>query len=232
MLTDRLPLLCKVTGFVTSGSACGPGGKQFLFKFGLVSSGGMPYLSPVYDAPPPTQTAIIAPVSAAEPLVAEYRRDLDPAERLGVPAHVTVLFPFVEPMDVNEHIIATLTSVLEPIEAFDCHFHRVRWFREDVLWLDPEPAQPFRLLTAAVGAAFPSDSPYKGAHDSVIPHLTVGERRLADLPALRAAEKAVASGLPLAAHIDHVLLIVGTHAPNSWRVLYELPLRAVDATHP
>jgi 2'-5' RNA ligase superfamily len=99
----------------------------------------MAHLTPVLDAPAPTQTAVIAPVPAAEPLVAEHRRHLDPADAWGVPAHVTVLFPFVEPAAVNEHVITTLVSAVAPIHSFDCCFVRTRWFGHDVLWLEPRP---------------------------------------------------------------------------------------------
>jgi 2'-5' RNA ligase len=118
------------------------------------------------------------------------------------------------------------------VSAFDCRFQRTRWFGDDVLWLDPQPAQPFRQLTKAVWRAFPQCPPYRGVHDDVIPHLTVAESRMADLPAVQAAEQAVQPGLPLSTRIERLLLIAGTEAPRSWRALHELPLRAagtVDA---
>jgi hypothetical protein len=52
-------------------------------------------LSPASDAPPPTQTAVIAPVPAADSLVDEHRRHLDVAASWGVPAYVSVLYPYV-----------------------------------------------------------------------------------------------------------------------------------------
>ena len=46
-----------------------------------------------------------------------------------------------------------------------------RW--PDVVYLAPEPDAPFRRLTAALASAFPDYPPYEGAHEEVIPHLTV-----------------------------------------------------------
>lgn len=186
----------------------------------------MPYLSPDPDAPPPTQTAVIVPVPAAEPLIGQHRRHLDAAASWGVPAHVTVLYPFVEPAQVDDHLIATLAAVLGPMAALDCRFTRTQWFGQDVLWLDPEPAWWFRDLTAAVWDAFPHHAPYGGAHDEVVPHLTVAERRLGSLSAVQAAEQAVQPGLPLSTRIERVLLIAGTQAPSSWRLLHEFRLGA------
>lgn len=189
----------------------------------------MQYLRSATDAPTPTQTAVIVPVPAAEPLVGRHRDRLDAAAAMGVPAHVTVLYPFVEPADVTEELMATLAAAVRSVSAFECRLSGTRWFGDDVLWLDPEPAQPFRQLTAAVWAAFPEHPPYGGAHDDVVPHLTVAERRLADLPALRTAEHAVKRDLPLVTTVARATLIAGTDAPSSWRVLRELPLGTVDA---
>ena len=192
----------------------------------------MTYLRPTFDAPPPTQTAVIVPVPAADPLVDRHRRHLDAAASWGVPAHVSVLYPFVEPADVDDQVIATLGDALSTVAAFDCCFGRTRWFGQDVLWLDPEPAGWFRDLTTSVWGAFPDHAPYGGAHDDVIPHLTIAERRLGDLAAVRAAEQAVQTGLPLRTTIDKVLLIAGTQAPSSWRLLQEFVLPAVPLRHP
>ena len=182
------------------------------------------YLSPAPDARAPTETAVIAAVPAAEPLVSVHRLQLDVAAGWGVPAHVTVLYPFVAPETITDDLITTLAAAVRSVSAFDCLFARTRWFGQDVLWLDPEPAQPFRQLTAAVWRAFPQHPPYGGAYDDVVPHLTIAKQRLADLPTLLMVERIVQSGLPLVARIERVLLIAGARAPNSWRVVNALCL--------
>ena len=45
----------------------------------------------------PTETAVLALVPEVEPVVGEHRRRLDPTTAAGVPAHVTVIYPFVPP---------------------------------------------------------------------------------------------------------------------------------------
>jgi 2'-5' RNA ligase len=182
------------------------------------------YLNPAPDAPAPTETALIAALPAVDPLVGGHRQQLDGSADWGVPAHVTVLAPFVAPEAITDDLITTLAAAVRSVSAFDCCFVRTRWFGEDVLWLDPEPAQPFQQLTVAVWQAFPQHPPYRDAFDDVVPHLTIAERRLADLPTLLAVERYVQSGLPIATRIESVLLIAGTHAPNSWRVVKELSL--------
>jgi 2'-5' RNA ligase len=188
----------------------------------------MTYLTPDADAPAPTETAVIAAVPEAGPLVERHRQRLDAAAGWGVPAHVTVLYPFVPAAAVDQDVVARLAAAVASVPAFDCCFARARWFGQDVLWLDPEPDEPFRRLTAAVWAAFPQQPPYGGAFDDPVPHLTVAETRLGGLPAAEAAERAVQEGLPLLAHVDRLLLIAGADAPRSWRVLHELPLGVDD----
>ena len=182
------------------------------------------YLTPAPDAPAPTETAVIAAIPEADPLVSRHRQHLDGADDWGVPAHVTVLGPFVPPPALTPDVIATLAAATASVRAFDCHFRSTGWFGQDVVWLDPEPGEPFRRLTAAVWDAFPQYPPYRGAYDDVVPHLTIAERRLGDLDALQAAERAVQAALPLRVRVESVLLIAGAEAPSSWRIVHELPL--------
>jgi 2'-5' RNA ligase len=141
-----------------------------------------------------------------------------------VPAHVTVLYPFVHPADVTPDVLAGLTAAVCRVSAFECRFEQTRWFGEEVLWLDPEPAEPFRRLTTIIWRAFPGFPPYGGRYEQVIPHLTIADGCRGGLPARQAAEQAVRTGLPRSATIDRVLLIAGAQAPNSWRLLSEVPL--------
>ena len=171
------------------------------------------------------QTAIVVPVGAVEGVVSPWRQRLDPGAVLGVPAHVTVVFPFAPAAVVDEMLIARLAAVFATVEAFDCTFGSCRWFGSDVLWLAPDPDQPFRDLTAAVLDAFPQYLPYGGAYDDVVPHLTVGESRLAEPHELHEAEADVTRYLPLPARVVGGLLMAGSSEPGSWHPVAELPLR-------
>jgi 2'-5' RNA ligase len=172
----------------------------------------------------PTQSAIIVPVPAAEAVVARHRRFLDRSAAWGVPAHVTVLYPFVPPAALDNGTVAAAAAAVASVAAFDCTFVATRWFGSDVLWLEPRPAEPLRRLTRAVWAAFPGYPPYEGVHDGIEPHLTVGERALGGPGALEAAEAAVLPALPFSQHVDHAVLVVGSGQPRSWRIQARLPL--------
>jgi 2'-5' RNA ligase len=121
-----------------------------------------------------------------------------------------------------------VARALASVRAFECRFDRTGWFGEDVVWLDPYPAQPFRDLTNAVWRMFPRHPPYAGAHPDVIPHLTIAERRLAEPVAMHDAEQSVRQHLPLTARIERVLLIAGAPSPRSWRLVHQFPLAASE----
>lgn len=171
-----------------------------------------------------TETAVLVLVPEAEAAVAEHRAHLDMAASWGVPAHLSVVYPFVPPADVDDDVLARLATAVGAVEAFDCTFARTDWFGDDVLWLAPEPDEPFRELTRAVVAAFPAHRPYGGLYDEPTPHLTIGELRLGSADALAAAERAVHPHLPMRARVDRAVLLAGRPEPGSWRPVAEFRL--------
>jgi 2'-5' RNA ligase len=171
-----------------------------------------------------TQTAVLVLVPEAERAVAEHRTHLDMAASWGVPAHLSVVYPFVPPADVDEHVLARLAAAVGTVPAFDCVFARTDWFGDDVLWLAPEPDAPFRALIRAVVAAFPAHLPYGGIHRDSVPHLTVGERRLGSAAELTAAERAVRAHLPIRARVDRAVLLAGRPERASWQSVAEFRL--------
>jgi 2'-5' RNA ligase len=169
--------------------------------------------------PPPgeEQTALIVPVPEAEPVVGRFRAELDTSAAKGIPAHVTVLYPFLRPTALTTDVLNALRDLFAGYEPFGVDFTEVRWFGDVVTWLAPEPDMTFRRLTAEVWHSFPEAPPYGGEHDGNHPHLTIGHDRPVDV--LEQAAHAVTAQLPVAASIDAVHLVAGSDAPNSWRTL-------------
>jgi 2'-5' RNA ligase superfamily len=139
---------------------------------------------------------------------------------------VTVLYPFVPPSLLSAAVIASAAAAVAAVPGFDCRFADTGWFDDETVWLAPEPAGPFRALTAAVYAAFPQYPPFGGAYPEVIPHLTVGDRPDDGLASLRAAEAAVLPTLPVHTQVRHAWLMTGTRAPDSWQLRATFPLGA------
>jgi 2'-5' RNA ligase len=106
----------------------------------------------------------------------------------GLPAHVTLLFPFPEP---EPDVVAATREVMAGVAAFDVVFRGVRRF-DGYVYLAPEPPEPFVALTEALVRRFPEWLPYGGAYAEVIPHLTIdAERPPPPLPASAQAAEAV-----------------------------------------
>lgn len=93
---------------------------------------------------------------------------------LGVPAHVTLLFPFLAPADLREADRRRIASILAGHPPIEYRLSRVRdW--DTVRYLDVEPSGPFIRLVETLVAAYPAWSPYGGAFPYV-PHVTIAER--------------------------------------------------------
>src|SRR5277367_3174305 len=71
------------------------------------------------------ESAIIIPVPEVEPIVGPLRLEYDGTARLGVPAHITVLYPFCPPQTVGTEI-ETLREACRSIEMFPFSFTEVR----------------------------------------------------------------------------------------------------------
>src|ERR1700749_451732 len=106
------------------------------------------------------ETALLVPVPAAEPAVGQHRARLDEAARDGVPAHITVLYPFLPPSGISEPLLASLGRLFAGFAAFEFTLDRVGWFGEEVVWLGPHDPAPFKALIRAAVAAFPGYPSY------------------------------------------------------------------------
>ena len=164
------------------------------------------------------------PVLEAVPVIDEHRGRHDASHSLGVPPHVTVLFPFATPEELADRL-GVLSDAISRVEPFTATFHRVERFAEEVTWLQPADDTGFRRLTDAAWVAFPEYAPYGGAHEDAVPHLTIGTAPPATPADLRAAAEAIETRLPLLTRVTEVHYGVVTSEPGSWRVCHRLALR-------
>jgi 2'-5' RNA ligase len=158
------------------------------------------------------RTALIIEVPEAEPFVHDWRLRYDNAS-LGVPAHVTLLFPFVAAEHVDDILLDELRRLFAEHEAFAFSLMRLEEFPDETVWLAPDPDEPFRRLTAAIAARYPDYPPYEGIHDEVIPHLTVTS---GDASLRTQLEPLLAPHLPIAAEAGEVTLLV-ENEDGHWR---------------
>jgi 2'-5' RNA ligase len=175
------------------------------------------------------QSALLLTVPAAEAAVGPHRARLDPSARDGVPAHITVLYPFLPPAEIGPDVLAGLSRLFAGVPRFSFALDQVRWFGESVVWLGASDESPFRALTELAAEAYPACSPYGGIYEDVVPHLTIGQD--GDLAELRAAAEAVRPLLPIVTEASEVTLMAGPDPrrppgwPGDWRTVASFPLR-------
>jgi 2'-5' RNA ligase len=158
----------------------------------------------------PRRTALIIEVPEAEPAVGELRLQRDWSAARGVPAHITILFPFAGAESVDEDALAELFS---RFPAFDFTLDRVERFDGGTVWLHPEPSFRFVDLTAAVAQRWPDHPPYEGEFDEPIPHLTVSDTPIE-----------LQVDLPIASRAHEVTLIEEDEATGRWSARRRFPL--------
>jgi 2'-5' RNA ligase len=91
-----------------------------------------------------------------------------------MPAHITLLYPFIPPHRIDEATEYELGKLAEGHPSFGFELVRAGRF-PGVLYLDPEPQEPFIELTQAVVEHWPDYPPYGGEFDHVVPHLTIAQ---------------------------------------------------------
>jgi 2'-5' RNA ligase len=144
---------------------------------------------------------VIVPVRDAAPVVDRWRElTCNAKPSLGVPPHITLLFPFAP---ITQEVISDLESLFAPVAPFTIVLGKLERF-PGVAYLVPDPAAPFAGLTAELVRRYPDHRPYGGESFPVVPHLTIaqGEDEVLDR-----AEAGVAGSLPITADIVEAQLL-------------------------
>jgi hypothetical protein len=172
------------------------------------------------------ESAFIVRVPEAEAAVRDLRQRCDPAAALGVPAHITILSPFMPPGRITPQVLHAAQAALKTSRAFSFTLGELgRW--PETTYLVPRPAAPFVRMTRALAQAFPEFPPYAGRHAEVAPHLTIadGSALLADRA--EGELRAILPGLgPLTSVCRTVDLI--ENSSGIWRFMHAIALEGGD----
>ena len=167
-------------------------------------------------------TALICRVPEAERYIARYRERYDPSARRNVPAHVTILYPFVPLAQLDDGVIGRLREIAASVPRFDYRLAQMRRFPV-ALYLAPEPDHSFAALTDAVWRAFPDYPPFEGKFPTVVPHVTVAhgdEPQLCEIE----VELRIALGPGVRAHCSEMVLIESSS--GRWEEMHRFALGA------
>src|SRR5262249_58712792 len=123
---------------------------------------------------------------------------------------VTLIIPFADSADLGD-LLGPLGRVVSAFAAFEVTLVRTGRF-PGLVYLRPEPDEPFVAMTEALAAAFPDFPPYAGEFQEIVPHITVGQ---ADDAVLTDLERELAPKLPVQVRVERAWLVENT--PAGWR---------------
>jgi uncharacterized protein YndB with AHSA1/START domain/2'-5' RNA ligase len=174
------------------------------------------------------ESALIVRVPEAEPHVAHWRSRFDPAAGQGVPAHITVLFPFVPPDAIDADVLASVCSAIADARPFAFRLASIERF-PGVVYLAPDPSAPFVELTNRIVRRFPAHLPYGGQFDAVVPHLTVAHASGDDAAEVEAGLRKSLAGSGVIESTCTALVLI-ENSSGLWRPLHELALASEPAS--
>jgi hypothetical protein len=159
--------------------------------------------------PQSEESALVVVVPEAEAIVADVRSQFDRSAIRGLPAHITVLYPFRHPGLLSPELMIELRSLFLGCDRFRFSLAGVCGF-PGVVYLAPEPLLPFDLLTRAAAGQFPDTPPYGGAIANPVPHLTIAQQPPAPCLIEVASRFLFAAGarLPLECSVSDVALAI------------------------
>lgn len=146
----------------------------------------------------------MVPVPAADGLLTSISSRYPGAVRTGVPAHVSVLYPFLPADMLTEQVISTLRELFDCASTISVKFDECRR-RENFVYLLPDPIDPLEALIRRATQRWPDVVPYGGKYEAK-PHLTVAMRTSDDTAA--AIERDVAVELPISTELHEAWLVI------------------------
>jgi 2'-5' RNA ligase len=150
------------------------------------------------------QTGLVIPVQAADALLAAVGTRYPGTVREGVPAHVSLLYPFVAAAELDERVSGALGELVAeqapmPVQLAECYH------REGFVALRPDPIDGLRELISKTHRRWPDVVPYEGAYRDVEPHVTVALRCSEETAVT--IEREVTARLPLSAELREAWLV-------------------------
>ncbi len=155
------------------------------------------------------RTTLLVPVPEARAL-------LDRVTGAPSDPHVTLAFPFLEAEAVTDGVLAALGGRVASVSAFAFSLSTTVRFGE-VVFLSPDPAEPFRGLVRALGSGEP---PYDMPVTDIWPHVTV----VAPAAEVERVRADLEPALPMACRAREVQLRVD-NGIGGWRVMAAFDLQ-------
>jgi 2'-5' RNA ligase len=169
-----------------------------------------------------SRTLLALMVPEAERMVGDLRARLDPAARLGLGAHITLVYPFLDSGAIHPDTVERLRAIARAHAPPSFRLDAVGTFPSTV-WLRPTPAEAIAELASALETAFP-ERPRNGREFPVyVPHLSVARNVRGDCAAVVATlENRMRSCGPIACTCRQVHVM--ERASGQWSTRLSIPL--------
>ena len=164
-------------------------------------------------------SAVIVRARLPPRLERRRRRSIGDAAE-GVPAHLTLLYPFVGPGGLDVAVRRTIATVAARHAPFEYRLDRTaRW--PDTIYVAVAPVEPFIALQADLAKAFP-DYPIYGEPPgfTFVPHVTIAEGSSIHDPATTG--DAGRTDLPRPARAM-AIEVIASHG-HDWRLVWRVRL--------
>jgi 2'-5' RNA ligase len=137
----------------------------------------------------------------------------------GLPAHATMLYPFVPPERLAPDVRDRLAEVARRHAPIPHLLDGPRAW-PSVVYLSVDPPEPFVALQRDLGGAFPGFPIYGPEFDlEFVPHVTIAE----DAPACVTLDDNAWRSLPRAA-VASAIEVIARGADDRWRLIWRVPL--------
>lgn len=163
------------------------------------------------------RTGLVIPVPAADAVLAPVAQRYPDAVRPGVPAHISLLYPFLPQSELDETVTAALHTICAEQTPMVVRFARC-CRSGGFVSLRPEPPAELETLTSAVRQRWPEVVPYEGRYGEVEPHVTAALGTSEETAA--AIEGHVGARLPIPAQLREAWLVVFT---GQWSLRQRFP---------
>jgi 2'-5' RNA ligase len=140
--------------------------------------------------------------------------------RQGVPAHVTLLYPFARPARNMAGLRGAVAEACRAVAPFEFALTAAR-IQGSIAYLAPRPERHLVRLIVALATAFPEYPRYGGAYAEILPHVTLAES--SEGPLLEAVRAEAAHHVPIQQTARAVVLL-REGEDGRWRRGWRVPL--------
>jgi 2'-5' RNA ligase len=156
-------------------------------------------------------------------LIDRWRSKTVTVANLGVPPHITLLYPWRDaPLSDND--LEQLRKVLLNHQAFSLCFDRLETFEVGAVYLALKDGRGCKAIMVDLMKAFPDTPPYGGDFLDAVPHLTIAKCDPKNLEEIK-AEIARALTLPLEFSVNEIA-VMEEDAGGGWFTRCVIPLQS------